>query len=140
MRRLVRLAPSLVAYLILLAVGVAGYQRFEPLAVNGGSMGPSLTPGDLVLVGRGARVGVGDIALLRATGHGPVLHRVTAVSKTGAVRTRGDANPIADRLDTPASQVAGRVVLVVPIGALLARWRDGPDSATLSAQSDSAKR
>jgi|GEM_PF-2542017 len=96
---------------------------WQPVRVSGMSMHPALHAGDLVLVRKRSGAGVGQIALLEAPGHGAVLHRVVATETEGAVRTRGDANPIEDRDATPMSAVIGHVTLVVPIGGTLERWR-----------------
>ena len=86
----------------------------------GGSMRPALCPGDLVIVDvRAARRAAVRSRCLRSPRHGLVLHRVIARGRaTDRVRTRGDANPIADFDSLPASAVVGPVVLVAPVGQL----------------------
>lgn len=101
----------------------AGLRYLQPVRVTGESMRPALRSGDLVLVGRGQRVDVGEIALLRTERHGPVLHRVVGVEPGGALRTKGDANRTPDASATPESLVSGPVVGVIPIGRLIERWR-----------------
>ena len=96
---------------------------WQPVRVAGMSMHPALHAGDLVFVRRGSGVRAGDIALLTSEGHRQVLHRVVETEPDGAVRTRGDANPVDDLDTTPSSAVAGHVTLVVPFGMLLERWR-----------------
>lgn len=86
-------------------------------------MRPALHSGDLVLVERGRLVRVGDVALLRGRGGGPVVHRVISVDGEGSVRTRGDANRQADTDEATRREVVGPVVRVVPVGRLLSRWR-----------------
>lgn len=138
--RLRRGAPTAIAYVLVAAIMVVGLSRFTPVAVAGGSMRPALWPGDLVVVWKSAGVRRGDIVLAVSPGHGPVLHRVVDSAPDGGFHLRGDANPTADLSATAASCIRGRVVLVVPFGAALSRWRGDEDSATLSAQSNSAKR
>jgi signal peptidase I len=96
---------------------------WEPVRVGGMSMSPALRAGDLVMVRRHARPRKGDIALVRAVGHGAVLHRVVEVSQDGEVVTRGDANPVDDREPASATEVEGIVTRVIPAGALLRSWR-----------------
>jgi phage repressor protein C with HTH and peptisase S24 domain len=85
-------------------------------------MHPALHHGDLVVVERGHRASIGDIALVEEPGRSAVLHRVVVLTRT-EVRTKGDANPIADLRAYRRSSVAGRVALVVPVGRWVERWR-----------------
>jgi signal peptidase I len=124
---------ALVALLVL-GLGWFGLRFWQPLRVAGGSMRPALFPGDLVLVDVRAAVSRGEVALLRSSRHGLVLHRVIRVERDGTVRTQGDANPIADFDSLPSSAVVGPVVLVAPVGKLLERWRGSARCATMTAQ------
>lgn len=123
---------------ILLALLVLGTWR--PVRVTGWSMHPALHPGDVVVVRKTRQVGVGDVILFRASGHGAVLHRVVGVDRTGAVTTRGDSNAIADRAALERQDVVGPVRVVLPVGRLLARWREADGCATMTVQSNSARR
>ena len=104
------------------------------LVVAGGSMRPCLFPGDLVIVELRSPVVRNQVALLRSPRHGLVLHRVVSTGADGSVRTRGDANPIADFDSLPASAVVGPVVVVAPVGRLVERWRGSAAYATITAQ------
>ena len=108
-----------VIWALLVAGGVLESRHYRVVTVSGGSMRPALAPGDLVVVRRQQRARVGGIALF-ADGDGLVLHRVVGVTG-GAVRTRGDANPVADRDPVPTRALRGIVVGVVPVGAWLSR-------------------
>ncbi|MRR11615.1 signal peptidase I, partial [bacterium] len=60
--------------------------------VEGASMEPALSPGDLALYRRTAPdLRRGDLVLFEHEG-GLVVHRVAGVQRNGALRTRGDAN------------------------------------------------
>jgi len=111
-------ALAVVAALLFAALSV-----WEPVRVAGLSMSPALRPGDLVIVRKNARPREGSIVLVRAAGHGAVLHRVVGIGLDGSVTTRGDANPIDDSERVSARDTAGVVVRVVPAGTLLGRWR-----------------
>jgi signal peptidase len=111
-------ALAMVAVIIFATLAV-----WEPVRVAGMSMSPALMPGDLVIVRKGERARRGSIALVRASGHGAVLHRVVGLGKDRTLITRGDANPVDDRERVGAGDVAGVVVRVVPAGKLLRRWR-----------------
>jgi signal peptidase I len=138
--RVTALWATLLGYLLVAAVCFAGLRWAEPVRVAGASMQPALWAGDLVLVSRDTEVPVGQVALLRAPGHGPVLHRVVERRTDGSVLTKGDANVHADLTPTERRHIAGRVVAVVPVGRMLARWRGLPGCDTLSAQPNSAPR
>ena len=131
--------PVLAAYGLLLAVGLVAMNRFSLIKVAGGSMAPALLPGDIVVVAKSELPAKGDIALMRS-GRSIVLHRVTRVQGDGSIRTRGDANPIADFSATPTSALRGKVVAVLPLGTAFARWRRNRAYDTLPAQPHSARR
>lgn len=134
------LAEPLAVLGIVLALVWATHSVIVPVRVAGWSMGPALSPGDVVLVRLGAKPIVGDIVLVQAAGHGPVLHRVIELADGGAVRTKGDANDVADLELTEPAQIAGRCVAVVPVGAWLARWRGDSSCASMASQSNSTRR
>jgi len=131
---LFRLAEMVVIIAILVGAGTAALHYWMPVRVAGGSMRPSLSPGDLVIVDVRARVFRNQIALLRSPRHGLVLHRVIDTLADGSVRTRGDANTIPDFDSLPASAVVGPVVLVAPVGKLVERWRGSAACDTMTAQ------
>lgn len=136
--RLQAVAPIVMAYTVLVAAGLVCLRYATPVIVSGGSMRPALDPGDIVLVSRGAQTRVGDIALIRS-GAGLVLHRVTGLAHGGSIRTRGDANPVADVGATSGKDIRGRVVAILPFGSLLERWRRLIACDTLPAQPHSSK-
>ena len=125
---------------IVLALAWAAHSFVSPVRVAGGSMAPALQPGDIALVALGRRPIPGDIVLIRAPGRKQVLHRVLEVADGGSVRTKGDANQIADFHMVPAAHVAGRCIGVVPLGKLLSRWRGSEHYASMSSQSNSTQR
>jgi len=116
-------AVNLAAFALVAGAAVWAFVTYEPVRVAGGSMEPALRSGDVALVRREALPHPGDIALIAQPGHGPVLHRVIGRDHSGCLRTRGDANALEDFTPTMPEQVRGTVVLVVPVGSLLERWR-----------------
>jgi len=141
MRRVTSLVLELSAVAgILLAVWWAAHTVVLPVRVDGSSMEPTLTPGDIVLVALGHRPIAGDIALIRAAGHEQVLHRVVELEDWGVVRTKGDANTIPDFQAVPANEVAGRCIGVIPVGALVSRWRVQARYATMAFQPNNTRR
>lgn len=125
---------------IVLALAWVMHSLVAPVRVAGGSMEPTLVPGDIALVALDRRPIAGDIALIRAPGHEQVLHRVLELTDGGALRTRGDANPVADFASVPATHVAGRCIGVVPVGRWLSRWRGRQAYASMTSQSNSTRR
>lgn len=111
------------AYALLFALLVYLLSIYEPVRVAGASMEPALVAGDIVIVRRGEDLSAGDIALVREPGRGALLHRIVGPDREGALRLKGDANPIEDLRAVKPVHVTGTVVRVIPAGAMLARWR-----------------
>lgn len=80
--------------------------------VLSGSMEPTLSVGDLLIIQERESYNTGDIVVYQS-GSTPVVHRIVAISD-GTVITRGDANN-AD--DTPflAAAIKGEVVAAIPL-------------------------
>jgi signal peptidase I len=91
---------------------------FGATIIRGGSMEPSIAPGDIVIYKRSAKaLEPGDIVLFEHPEwpHG-VVHRVREVLPDGRIVTRGDANPVADREPLDRRQIRGVATLVLPSG------------------------
>ncbi len=118
----------LAAAAILVAALVA--RSFGGVYVQGGSMAPALTAGDLVVYRRAPVTPVeGDVVLIARKGWpSGVLHRVVATCLDGTYTTRGDANPTPDREPVPPTALLGRAAASVPFGEAMhvlvrvARW------------------
>lgn len=123
MRRVRRIFPACVGLVLLAAAGFAILRAWQPLRVTGESMMPALHAGDLVFVERRTSAKVGDIVLVRRPGQAAVLHRVIERAVDGSLVTKGDANPTPDIRTVADEHAAGRVAGVLPVGALVARWR-----------------
>ena len=138
--RRVRAAILIVLVVAAGALGAwASMRSFTLVRVAGESMHPALHRADVCLIRRGASIRRGDVVLYRAPGHRlAVLHRVIGRTAEGYV-THGDANPIADFDPLPPGAVRGRLIAVLPVGALLERWRGESGGATLHNQSQTAR-
>jgi signal peptidase I len=91
----------------------------EALVIRGGSMQPAIPLGAIVIVERvdPAAVRVGDVISVRGDNEVVYTHRVTSIGELDgqrAFQTRGDANATPEPTAVPASNVIGRVVLMVP--------------------------
>lgn len=124
LRRGARIAlPVLVLLAVLPFVAFAVPQAAgadHSFVVLSGSMEPSISPGDVVLVA-GVDPGTiedGDvITFQRSEGDSPTTHRVIEVEDAGddvQFRTKGDANEDPDQEAVHADQVIGRVTLTIP--------------------------
>ena len=88
------------------------------LYVEGGSMEPALSPGDVIVYRRvSPSLAAGDLVVFQYAG-GLVVHRVVAVMRDGTMRTAGDANESADMTPLEYTAVRGEVVFVLPLGHL----------------------
>ena len=104
--------------LAVLALGVlAGYgvrSRWYVLTVAGGSMEPTISRGDLIVVAPPpSEVQPGMILVMTVDGE-VVTHRVVAVNADGTVVTRGDANSVNDAWGSRQIQVEGLYVATIP--------------------------
>jgi len=99
----------------------------RPLVVLSGSMEPTLTTGDVVVVKRvrPEDAHAGDVVTYRNPEGSLVTHRVRAVRRRGArfeLVTKGDANNASERWTMHADGELSRAVYRVPLaGRLLAR-------------------
>jgi signal peptidase len=107
-----------VAVLLTLAIVLAG---FRPLVIRSGSMEPTYSVGDVVLVASepAADIRVGQVVTRFDAPQAvdSLTHRVQAVTRDGDrvhVTTQGDANSSAERWTAPAGQQVGVVVASVP--------------------------
>lgn len=104
------------------AAGVVAILWWRPLrllVVRGGSMAPTMAPGDVAVVVRGLVPPPGAIACF-ADGSGLVCHRVVGFGPEGWT-TKGDANALADGRPVGPRRLVGHVVCVLPSGGALAR-------------------
>ena len=87
---------------------------YKIVAIDGGSMSPSIRQGDAILVTRPpTTLKKGMIVVLQVNGR-LVTHRVVTVRRDGSFRTKGDANDQADDWRNVDVRVAGLVRGHVP--------------------------
>ncbi|MBK4347113.1 signal peptidase I [Lacisediminihabitans changchengi] len=125
MSMLARVVLATVAALLLttLVPAVAGW---HPTFVSSGSMEPRLMVGDVV-VSRpidSAPLQLKQVILEKDPNHAGWLrlHRLVAISGSGEVITKGDANPQRDTAGVPLADVIGIASLRVPYLGLPAVW------------------
>ncbi|MBQ9954116.1 MAG: signal peptidase I [Eggerthellaceae bacterium] len=142
----VRRAPVLRYLLLALLAAVVGLNVYalnaERLAGNrlpmpfgygaavvlSGSMEPELSTGDLVIVGDGGPVEVGDVVVYQ-DGNLLVVHRVVE-TEGGVMVTKGDANNVADE-PVAVSAVRGEVLASIPFLGTVVSWLKSPVGTVL---------
>ncbi len=98
----------------------------ESYVVLSGSMEPTLSPGDVVIVDGSTTIEQGDI-ITYATGPEaiPTTHRVVSVMAEG-FETKGDANQNADHGLLTQSSVIGEVTITIPLMGHVILWANTP--------------
>lgn len=99
--------------------------------VEGSSMAPMLSRGDLAVVRSTSEVSVGDVVLYRDPDLGvEVLHRVTAL-EDGRLVLKGDSNDFLDDARPTAADVEGSLWFAVPYAGSAFVWMREPLHAAL---------
>ena len=119
-------------FTLFIAYGLIDNRWYHLVAVTGGSMAPTILPGDLIVLTRPpAEVRAGMILTLEVD-NAVVTHRVVEVHPDGTFVTQGDANDVRDDFRGLKLRVIGEVRLRIPaIGGvlLLAQSQQRPSSA-----------
>lgn len=89
---------------------VLGYSQY---IVTSGSMEPSMSPGDLILIKSQESYGLGDVVTFRDSRGETVTHRIMG-SVSGQFITQGDANNTEDGELLPPERILGKLRLVLP--------------------------
>ncbi|HYL41359.1 MAG TPA: signal peptidase I [Candidatus Binatus sp.] len=110
--------------------GILGNPWFRFVTIEGGSMQPAISRGDLiVVVPAPATIKPGMIVVLAVDG-GLVTHRVVGLNSDGTLVTRGDANGVNDAWGARQVRVVGLYAATVPwLGQILTI---DPSSATFA--------
>lgn len=87
-----------------------GYSQY---VVTSGSMEPSFSAGDMILVKRQEEYGLLDVVAFRDSHGSTVTHRIVG-SVSGQFITRGDANNTEDSELLPPENIIGKVRTVLP--------------------------
>lgn len=117
----------LVLWLVAWAAVPALVLAWQPVLITSGSMGPTVSPGDIILIGeppadellsQGAVITFPDPDVPG----GLVTHRIDLVREDGLYRTRGDANGSPDAAPVHPDDVVGVGRLLVPLVGLPVMW------------------
>ncbi len=108
---------------------------YSPLTVLTGSMEPSIHAGDMVIIKNQSEYAVGDVITYTVNGGtSSVTHQITESYVEGGVRyfiTKGTNNNAEDPNPVALSQVAGKVVLVIPDLGIFLEWLKTPSGLVL---------
>ena len=107
--RLVRVVSfvTLICLIAVIGIGMVANPWYRLVSVEGGSMEPAISRGDLIVVGPApTKVEPGMILVLRVDGQ-LVTHRVVEVNPDGTLVTRGDANGVDDAWGSRPVSVEG---------------------------------
>lgn len=90
-----------------------------------GSMEPTVSPGDVVIVDASAAIAVGDVVTFDDGNSVPTTHRVVGI-EDGQYITQGDANQNPDTQRVAPGEVLGRVTLTIPYIGHVILWVNTP--------------
>ena len=114
----------LVLLVVLAAIVAAPSMRltgaYQFLAVQSGSMEPTIHRGSIIVIAPQGSYSAGDIVTVSLNGKGgnSVTHRITDVSsKDGGITyiTKGDANDSSDVEPRYSNEVLGKVIVAIPL-------------------------
>jgi signal peptidase I len=93
----------------------------KPMIVLSGSMTPVMLPGDMIIVQKidPTTLNVGDVIAFQQPGGKPntvFTHRIIDIRNSNNLtfQTKGDANNVQDDFRTPAANVKGKLIFVIP--------------------------
>jgi len=119
---------AIVAFLAFFAMLPVAW-GWQPVVVVSDSMAPAVRAGDIVVTSPPASSHLREGVVVRfdhPTQDATLMHRIVGVTAEGALRTKGDANAVADSTPVEPSQVRGVARLVVPaIGYAVAQAAHG---------------
>jgi signal peptidase len=90
-----------------------------------GSMEPTVSPGDVVIVDASAPIAVGDVITFDDGNTVTTTHRVVGI-EDGQYITQGDANQYVDTQRVAPGEVLGRVTLTIPYIGHVILWVNTP--------------
>jgi signal peptidase I len=103
-----------IALAAFIALGLVGNPWYRVIGIDGGSMEPTLSRGDLIVVRPAPSTIEPGMILVITIGDETVTHRVVAVGPNGTFTTRGDANAVDDHWNPQSVKVQGLYVATIP--------------------------
>lgn len=105
---------------LFLSMQAVSWMGYEPYRILSGSMEPTLTVGEIVLVDTKDREACAGDIIAFTEGRHVVIHRVQKINENGSYTTKGDANPAEDFDDVRQEEIIGIVWL--KLGPLTGIW------------------
>ena len=109
---------AVIAFVVFIGVGLADNPWYRIVKIEGGSMEPTFTIGDLIVVAPVPETVEPGMVLVMNMGREVVTHRVVSVAADGMVDgtfvTRGDANSVNDSWESRPVEVSGLYVATIP--------------------------
>ena len=102
------------ALVVFIGAGIVGNPWYRMVTIEGGSMEPAISRGDLIVVTPAPSKVEPGMILVMTVGGEVVTHRVVAVNADGTFVTRGDANRVNDAWDSRQIHVDGLYVATIP--------------------------
>lgn len=128
--RRICLATIIAMLVAMIGTGVwlwhSGYRAY---IVHTGSMTPAYKPGSLVIDGPAqGNYHPGEVITFRHSAYTTdvVTHRITDITKTGLIHTKGDANSSPDAWNIRPNQVRGTVIAGVPLAGYVVVYLQQP--------------
>ncbi len=103
------------ALAVFIGAGIVGNPWYRMITIEGGSMAPAISRGDLIMVTPAPSKIEPGMILVMTIGGEVVTHRVVAVNADGTFVTRGDANRVNDNWGGQQAIVTGQYLATVPV-------------------------
>jgi signal peptidase len=117
------LVAAIVPFLVFAVPQVVGADH--SFVILSGSMEPTTSPGDVVIVDASAAIAIGDVITFDDGNTAPTTHRIVDI-EDGKYVTKGDANQNPDAQRVAPSDVLGRVTLTIPFIGHVILWVNTP--------------
>ncbi len=95
--------------------GIVGNRWYHVVAIEGGSMEPTITRGDLIVVTPAPATVLPGMILVMGIDGRVVTHRVVEVKPDGSLVTKGDANNVVDDWGGKPITVYGQYLFTIPM-------------------------
>ena len=103
------------ALAVFIGAGLVGNPWYRLVTIEGGSMAPTISRGDLIVVAPAPSKVEPGMILVMTVGDQVVTHRVVVVNADGSFVTRGDANGVNDAWGSQPVTVEGQYLATVPV-------------------------
>jgi len=103
-----------IVFVVFVAYGSIGNRWYRVVAIDGGSMQPTIALGSLAVITPVTQVSPGMVVTLQVDGR-VITHRVISVNADGSIVTKGDANSIPDDWTGKSVRIVGQYQFAIPL-------------------------